>query len=108
MTESHPEIELIGHLRDELAPADRARVESHLVACAECRRTAVTVQGSLSGLRASEPPVIHWGQLMAERRGRLEGVRSRQPWWRVLPVAMAAAGVGAVVLIALALPVGSA
>jgi len=108
MTESHPEIELIGHLRDELAPADRARVESHLVACAECRRTAATFQAILSDLRASEPPAIHWGQWMAELRGRLEAVRSRQPWWRQHPVAIAAAGVAAVVLIALALPFGSA
>src|SRR6266700_4088768 len=38
MAGTHPEIELIGHLRDELAPAERARIETHLAACAECRR----------------------------------------------------------------------
>ncbi len=104
MAETHPEIELIGHLRDELAPAERARIEIHLAGCAECRRTAGAFQAILSDLRASEPPAIHWGRWMAELRGRLEAERSRQPWWRRHPAAIAVAGAAAVALIALALP----
>ena len=35
MAGTHPEVELIGHLRDELAPAERARVDAQLASCAE-------------------------------------------------------------------------
>src|SRR5881397_694077 len=56
MAGTHPEIELIGHLRDELAPAERARIETHLAACAECRRTTTAFQAILTDLRASQHP----------------------------------------------------
>src|SRR5262249_7214795 len=108
MAEMHPEIELIGHLRDELAPADRARVESHLAACAECRRTAAAFQAILTDLRATEPPAIHWGQWMAELRARLAAVRARPPWGQQHPAASSAAAPGAVALIVRALPSGRA
>src|SRR5256886_15232667 len=108
MAGTHPEIELIGHLRDELAPAERARIETHLAACAECRRTTTAFQAILTDLRASEPPAIHWGKWMAELRGRLESVRSRPPWWRQHPAAITLASAAAVALIALALPFGRA
>src|ERR1043166_2909669 len=108
MAGTHPEIELIGHLRDELGPAERVRIETHLAARAECRRTATAFQAILTDLRATEPPTIHWGNWMAELRGRLESVRSRRPWWRQHPAAMALASAAAVALIALALPFGRA
>src|SRR5438093_11362885 len=108
MAGTHPEIELIGHLRDELAPAERGRIETPLAACAGCRRTTTAFQAILTDLRASEPPAIHWGKWMAELRGRLESVRSRPPWWRQHPAAMALASAAAVALIALALPFGPA
>jgi len=108
MAGTHPEIELIGHLRDELGPAERARIETHLASCAECRGTATAFQAILTDLRASEPPAIHWGKWMAELRGRLESVRSRPPWWRQHPAAITLASAAAVALIALALPFGRA
>ena len=108
MAGTHPEIELIGHLRDELAPAERARVDAHLASCAECRQTRVAFETIVTDLRAIEPPAIHWGRWQAELRGRLEAQRSRRPWWRQHRVAVAVASAAAVALIALALPVGRA
>src|SRR3989442_14392291 len=106
MTGTYPEVELIGHLRDELAPAERARVDAHLASCAECRQPRVAFQTIVTDLRAIEPQVIHWGRWQAELRGRLEAQRSRRPWWRRHPVAVAVASAAAVALIALALPFG--
>src|SRR3989442_5074905 len=99
MAGTHPEIELIGHLRDELGPAERARIETHLAACAECRRTATAFQDVLTDLRARESPAIHLGDWMAELRARLEFVRSSPPRRRLHPAAIALASAAAGALI---------
>jgi len=93
----HLTTDLIAYLMDELAPAERQRVEAHLAGCADCRDQRDSFRTLLDGLRASvpPPPEVHWGQWRAELRGRLE---ARAPWrrWLLRPVpAMLVAGLAA-------------
>lgn len=106
MTGTHLDVELIAHLRDELAPVERARVDDHLAACAECRQTEAVFQALLTDLRAVEPPVISWGRWQAELRGRLAVAQSSRPWWRRHPAGVALAMAAAAAVIALVVPLG--
>lgn len=107
MSGLHPDVELIALLRDELSGPDRSRVENHLAACDECRRTHAAFQALLADLRATPPPEVHWGRWQAELRGRLEAERAPQHRWLRRPgwVAVAAA---AVVALTLSVPLGRA
>ncbi|HEY7647727.1 MAG TPA: zf-HC2 domain-containing protein [Methylomirabilota bacterium] len=93
----HLTTDLMAYLANELAPAERARVEAHLAACADCRDQRDTSRALLEALRASvpTPPEMHWGRWRAELRGRLE---ARAPWrrWLLRPVpALVATGLAA-------------
>ena len=94
----HLTTDLIAYVMDDLSPVERARVESHLAACAECRGQRDAFRTMLDGLRASTPvaPQIHWGRWRADLRARLEARTARNRWWRrpvpaALAVGMAAA-----------------
>lgn len=54
-TMSHVHEELSALLDGELAPADRARVEEHLAACAECAAVRAELSRALGSLRTVEP-----------------------------------------------------
>ena len=98
---THPQTELIAYLRDELAPAERQRVEAHLVACAECRHEQEAFAQILGGLAATPPPGpdLHWGSYRAELREKLEARRARGRWFgRPLPLALSAAMAGLLVV----------
>jgi anti-sigma factor RsiW len=91
----HLTTDLIAYVMDDLPPVERARVESHLAACAECRGQRDAFRTLLDGLRASTPapPDVHWGRWRADLRARLEArtTRSRWSWWvRPVPAALAA------------------
>lgn len=49
------ESDLAGYLDNDLAPADRQRVESHLDACAQCRLELVEVQRLAASYQAATP-----------------------------------------------------
>ena len=70
---------LIDHVRGELEAGERARVDAHLAACAECRASRERFAGLLAELvrTVPDPPPIHWGAYRAELRERLERRRSR-------------------------------
>ena len=102
MTGPHPGDALVGHLRNELDPAERERVAAHLEICEECRTASADFQAILERLAATTPPVPepHWARYRAELRARL--VARRRPswrrWLRPVPVAVAAAATAAVAL----------
>ena len=99
MNDVHVDEWLIDHVRGELDPADRARVDAHLAACDDCRASRERFAALMTELArtAPAPPPIHWGAYRAELRERLErrisaprggaasGRGSRgpcPPWWR--------------------------
>ncbi|HET7343691.1 MAG TPA: zf-HC2 domain-containing protein [Methylomirabilota bacterium] len=94
----HPETELIALVRDELAPAERARVAAHLEGCAECRRAAEESRALLQALAASAPPppAVDWGRYQADLRAR---VGARRAWWRQPVPTMLAAGVATALVV---------
>lgn len=99
----HLTTDLIAYVMNDLSPTERARVESHLAACAECRGQREVFRTLLDGLRASTPapPEVHWGRWRTDLRARLEARTARSHWWRrpvpaALAVGMAAALVAVV------------
>lgn len=109
MNHAHVEEWLIDHVRGELDPADRARVDAHLAACDDCRASRERFGALMTELArtAPAPPPIHWGAYRAQLRDRLErgiSVRSgeRAGLWawvaRPLPALVAAGLVGLLVM----------
>jgi anti-sigma factor RsiW len=79
MKDVHVDEWLIDHVRGELDPADRARVDAHLSACDDCRASRERFGALMTELAraAPAPPPIHWGAYRAELRERLERRTSR-------------------------------
>jgi anti-sigma factor RsiW len=106
MKDVHLEEWLIDHVRGELDPADRARVDAHLLACDDCRASRDRFAALMTELAqtAPAPPPIHWGAYRAELRERLERRTSASGWlsaWLARPLpALAAAGLVAVLVMA--------
>jgi anti-sigma factor RsiW len=106
MKDVHVDEWLVDHVRGELAPADRARVDAHLAACADCRASRERFTALMTELAqtAPAPPPIHWGAYRAELRERLERRTSGSGrlWaWLVRPMpALVAAGLVAVLVMA--------
>jgi anti-sigma factor RsiW len=102
MKDVHLDEWLIDHVRGELDPADRARVDAHLLACDDCRASRDRFAALMTELAqtAPAPPPIHWGAYRAELRDRLE--RRSSVWsWRVMPMpALVAAGLVTVLVMA--------
>jgi anti-sigma factor RsiW len=99
----HPETALVPYVREELAPAERARVATHLEGCDRCRVALADVRAVLGALAsAPAPSEPHWGRYRAELRARLAG-RSRPPrWWqRPMPIALSAGLAAALLLFTL-------
>ena len=91
MKDVHQDEWLIDHVRGELDPADRARVDAHLLACDDCRASRDRFAALMTELAqtAPAPPPIHWGAYRAELRERLERRSSRAGalwWWLVRPM----------------------
>ena len=106
MKDVHVDEWMIDHVRGDLDPADRARVDVHLAACDDCRALRDRFAALMTELArtAPAPPPIHWGAYRAELRERLERRTSRHGrlWaWLVQPLpALVAAGLVAVLLLA--------
>jgi len=106
MNDVHVDEWLIDHVRGELDPADRARVDAHLSACDDCRASRERFGALMTELArtAPAPPPIHWGAYRAELRERLERQTSGSGrlWaWLVRPMpALVAAGLVAVLVMA--------
>lgn len=115
MKDVHVDEWLIDHVRGELDPADRARVDAHLSACDDCRASRERFGALMTELArtAPAPPPIHWGAYRAELRERLERRTSRSAggsaglWaWLARPLpALVAAGLVAL-LVMTGLPAG--
>lgn len=115
MNDAHVDEWLIDHVRGELDPADRARVDAHLSACAECRASRERFGALMTELAgtAPAPPPIHWGVYRAELRERLErrisgrGAGRAGRWtWAARPLpALVAAGLVAL-LVMTGMPAG--
>ncbi|HJR02647.1 MAG TPA: zf-HC2 domain-containing protein [Methylomirabilota bacterium] len=111
MKDVHVDEWLIDHVRGDLDPADRARVDVHLAACADCRASRDRFAALITELArtAPAPPPIHWGAYRAELRERLERRTSGsgRVWgWLLRPLpALVAAGLVAVLVLA-GLPAG--
>jgi anti-sigma factor RsiW len=111
MKDVHVDEWLIDHVRGGLDPADRARVDVHLAACADCRASRDRFAALITELArtAPAPPPIHWGAYRAELRERLERrtAGSGPVWeWLLRPLpALVAAGLVAVLVLA-GLPAG--
>jgi anti-sigma factor RsiW len=104
MNDVHVDEWLIDHVRGELDPADRARVDAHLSACDDCRASRERFDALLTELArtAPAPPPIHWGAYRAELREKLE---RRTSWsaglwtWLARPLpALVAAGLVALLV----------
>jgi anti-sigma factor RsiW len=74
MNDAHVEEWLIDHVRGELDPADRVRVDAHLAACDACRASRERFGALMTELARTDPapPPIHWGAYRAQLRDRLE------------------------------------
>ncbi len=112
MNDVHVDEWLIDHVRGELDPADRARVDAHLSTCADCRASRERFGALMTELArtAPAPPPIHWGAYRAELRERLEQRSSGSGaglWaWLARPLpALVAAGLVAL-LVMTGLPAG--
>jgi anti-sigma factor RsiW len=102
-TSIHPETALVPYVRGELAPAERARVTTHLEACDRCRVALADVHAVLGALTPPPAPAEpHWGRYRAELRARL-AERGRPPrWWqRPMPIALSAGLAAALLLFTL-------
>jgi len=105
MTDGHVDELLVDHLRGELEGPERARVDAHLAACAECRAAREGFARIVTALADTAPPAppIHWGAYRAELRERIEragaGRGARWAWLgRPVPALVAAALVAALVV----------
>lgn len=104
MKDVHVDEWLVDHVRGDLDRADRARVDAHLAACADCRasRERFTTLMTELARTAPTPPPIHWGAYRAELRERLERRTSGSGrlWaWLARPMpALVAAGLVAVLV----------
>jgi len=91
MTDAHVDELLVDHLRGDLEGPERARVDAHLAACAECRASRegfARIVAALADTAPSAPP-IHWGAYRAELRERIEraGAGRGARWaWLARPV----------------------
>jgi anti-sigma factor RsiW len=105
MTDAHVDELLVDHLRGDLEGPERARVDAHLAACAECRASREGFARIVAALADTAPPAppIHWGAYRAELRERIEragaGRDARRAWLaRPVPALVAAALVAALVV----------
>ncbi|HUF91183.1 MAG TPA: zf-HC2 domain-containing protein [Candidatus Limnocylindria bacterium] len=102
----HPDTALVPLLRNELAPAEHARVSAHIAACAACARSLEETREVLARLGASAPvpPDVHWGAYRARLRERIHAsVAIRTGWRRALqplPLALSAAAAALLVVVA--------
>ncbi len=102
----HPDTALVPLLRNELAPAEHARVTAHLASCAACARSLEETREILARLGASvpAPPDVHWGAYRAQLRERVHApVAIRAGWRRMmqpLPLALGAAAAALLVVVA--------
>lgn len=101
---AHVEDLLVPYVRGELEGAERARVETHLGACAACRQARAEVERLAAVLARAPAPPVHWGAYRAELRDKL-AQRGRRRWrWSWMPVPMALATGLAAVLLYVGLP----
>jgi anti-sigma factor RsiW len=98
----HPDVELTAYAAEAFTPAERARVEAHLDACADCRRAVQEHRAVLAALtaEASAPPSIDWGRYQADLRARRERAGPRRWWAGPWPAVLGAGVAAAVVLLA--------
>jgi len=70
VTDAHVDELLVDHLRGDLEGPERARVDAHLAACAECRASREGFARIVAALADTAPPAppIHWGAYRAELR----------------------------------------
>jgi anti-sigma factor RsiW len=111
MKDVHVDEWLIDHLRGDLDPAERARVDAHLAACGDCRASRERFAGLMTELArtAPVPPPVHWGAYRAELRERLErrGARAGARWaWLARPAPALVAAALVAVLVVVGLPGG--
>ena len=90
-------------LYDELDEAEKAELEQHLAACADCRRFASELRQGLGGL-SREGPTCEFPAGWAERlRSEVEGVPARPALAPAIPLFAAAVGFAACALVVAAL-----
>jgi hypothetical protein len=98
---SHPtDDDLIFHFYGEHPPADRERIDAHLGACDDCRRTWEEIGRTLqiaAGAEVPEPAPGFERIMWARVQAALPPPRSRFSWRAFVPVASAAALVLALV-----------
>ena len=91
---SHPgEDTIIAFALEELGENEREEVESHLLACEECRRSATSLRAAIEGYQRRERPEAPARvlvDLLAAQGGRSEGKRTRLLRFGAAPVALAA------------------
>lgn len=78
----HVQPELDAYLDRALAPQDRARVESHLEVCGDCRTALARARdfaAALGDTRAPDPGAAYWSRFAARVETRLERHRSADP-----------------------------
>jgi anti-sigma factor RsiW len=89
MTPNHPDgVTLDDYVDDALPAAERATVDAHLTACAECRDLVAglrSVIAAVSALEAVEPPRAAWARI--ERTIRSENTGTHAPRWPWLAAA---------------------
>lgn len=101
----HPDTAFVPLLRDELTPAEHARVTAHIAACAACARSLDETREVLARLAGSlpVPPDVHWGAYRAQLRERVHARRDARAGWRrlmqPLPLSLSAAAAALLVVL---------
>jgi anti-sigma factor RsiW len=102
----HPDTAFVPLLRNELAPAEHARVRAHIAACPACARALEETRLVLARMGASlpAPPDVHWPAYRAQLRDRLDAHRPARAGWRrfarPLPLAVSAAAAALLIVVA--------
>jgi len=100
----HPDTAFVPLLRNELAPAEHARVTAHVAMCSACARALEETRDVLARLEASlpVPPDVHWGAYRAQLRKRVHARRAPREGWRrlmrPLPLSLSAAAAALLVI----------
>ena len=104
---THPESAFVPLLRNELTPAEHARVSAHIAGCPACARSLDDTREVLARLGASlpAPPSVHWPAYRAELRERLPARRAPRAGWRrlvqPLPLALSAAAAALLLVVSM-------
>ncbi|MGH2795449.1 MAG: anti-sigma factor family protein [Actinomycetota bacterium] len=100
----HDELELLSsYLDEELDASERARLDTHMTSCVECRETLVALQATIADLKAL-PEVAPTPQDSWALRAAIRRARSPMRKWQRISYAAGAVAAAAIAFVVMTLP----